>query len=122
MTDSYEETIIDIPSSRRGSCQDQAPSTTTTTHEPREDAQRQGKMMAAPKTKEYIKMIHLILSKLAKRKRPPPPLLTDYLHYTQPGETTPLLWDHDDTIDLIIKLRSVLIICENTGLSILDQR
>jgi hypothetical protein len=118
MNDSNEETIIDIPSSRRGSFQDHVPSITTS--EPR--SQRQGLMMAAPKTKEYIKMIHLILSKLAKRKRPPPPPITNFLHHTQPGEITPLLWDHDDTIDLIIKLRSVLIICENTGLSILDQR
>ncbi|KAI8335378.1 hypothetical protein BC941DRAFT_69178 [Chlamydoabsidia padenii] len=111
MTETNEDIIIDIPSSRRGSCQDQAGT---------EGSHRQSKMKAAPKAKEYIKMIHLILSKLTKRKRPPPPI-ANFLQYTQP-DASPLLWDHDDTIDLCIKLRSVLIICENTELYILDQR
>ncbi|CAO3591914.1 unnamed protein product [Absidia cylindrospora] len=117
MQNQNEETIIDIPLSRRSSFQDQP---TTESRRTQQDT-RQGKMMAAPKTKEYVKMIRLILSKLTKRKRPPSPA-SCFIQYSQTDQAPVLVWDHDDTINLVIKLQSVLLICENTGLHILDHR
>lgn len=69
----------------------------------------------SPKVEEYRKMIQHIVGKILKRKRPP----TALSHLSELCRTTHVA-DHienDDTIDLLIQLRSALIVCHQVGLS-----
>ncbi|KAI8967150.1 hypothetical protein BDF20DRAFT_908514 [Mycotypha africana] len=60
----------------------------------------------SPKAEEYRKMIHHIVGKLYRRKRPPSSLV--YLSSLCRGEKTEEQFDNDDTIDLLFQLRSAL--------------
>ncbi|CAO3615313.1 unnamed protein product [Cunninghamella echinulata] len=62
-------------------------------------------------------MIHLILTKLTKRKRPGS-IISNFIN--QVTSLAPKQIDNNDTIDLVLQLRSVLILCQNTGLYILS--
>jgi hypothetical protein len=82
-----------------------------------EDSQRrpssigqQAPAKQSPKVEEYRKMIQHIMGKILKRKRPSSSLL-----YLQPQSIDQ--FDNDDTIDLLIKLRSALMVCHSVGLS-----
>ncbi|KAI9256704.1 hypothetical protein BY458DRAFT_304271 [Sporodiniella umbellata] len=61
----------------------------------------------SPKVEEYKKMIQHIMGKILKRKRPSSSIL-----HLQPVDQ----FDNDDTIDLLIKLRSALMVCHSVGL------
>ncbi|KAI8582823.1 hypothetical protein K450DRAFT_224983 [Umbelopsis ramanniana AG] len=63
---------------------------------------------AAPKLEEYRKIIHHIISKLRKRKRPPP-----YAEFNSSSQQT--VFDNEDVADLLSQLRDVLQICTKAG-------
>jgi len=67
---------------------------------------------APPKLEEYRKIIHHILSKLRKRKRPPP----TFVSATSSGQQT--RFDNEETADLLSQLRDVLQICTKAGWSL----
>ncbi|KAI8080756.1 uncharacterized protein B0P05DRAFT_469094 [Gilbertella persicaria] len=69
----------------------------------------------SPKVDEYRKMIRHIVSKIVKRKRPPTALfrLSELCRTTEVSD----LFENDDTIDLLIQLRSALMVCHQVGLS-----
>ena len=69
----------------------------------------------SPKVEEYRKIIQHIVGKILKRKRPP----TALFHLSEICRTTGVSdqFDNDDTIDLLIQLRSALLVCHNVGLS-----
>jgi hypothetical protein len=69
----------------------------------------------SPKVEEYRKMIQHIIGKIVKRKRPP----TALFHLSELCRTTQVTdqFDNDDTIDLLIQLRSALLVCHKVGLS-----
>lgn len=60
-------------------------------------------------------MIQHIVGKIVKRKRPP----TALFYLSEFCRTTEVIdqFDNDDTIDLLIQLRSALLVCHNVGLS-----
>jgi hypothetical protein len=64
---------------------------------------------AGPKLEEYRKIIHHIVSKLRKRKRPPPYTFTD-LNSSQQTD-----FDNEEVADLLSQLRDVLQICTRAG-------
>ncbi|KAG1524828.1 hypothetical protein G6F52_003864 [Rhizopus delemar] len=70
----------------------------------------QAPLKQSPKVEEYRKMIQHIMGKIFKRKRPPTSLL--YL----PSQSADQ-FENEDTIDLLIKLRSALMVCHSVGLS-----
>ncbi|KAI8378600.1 hypothetical protein BD560DRAFT_453435 [Blakeslea trispora] len=78
-------------------------------------AQSHTKPKLSPKVEEYRKMIQHITNKIIKRKRPPTALshLNDFSRTTQVNDT----FENDDTIDLLIQLRSALMVCHQIGLS-----
>ncbi|RCI06289.1 hypothetical protein CU098_009425 [Rhizopus stolonifer] len=69
----------------------------------------------SPKVEEYKKMIQHIMGKILKRKRP-----STFVLVLQPVDQ----FENDETIDLLIKLRSALMVCHSVGLSsqVLTQR
>lgn len=69
----------------------------------------------SPKAEEYKKMIQHIIGKILKRKRPPTALvhLSDICKSANVSDQ----FDNDDTIDLLIQLRSALLFCHQLGLS-----
>lgn len=69
----------------------------------------------SPKAEEYKKMIQHIIGKILKRKRPPNALL--YLSDICKTASVSDQFDNDDTIDLLIQLRSALLFCHQLGLS-----
>lgn len=79
------------------------------------NASRQPHPKPSPKVEEYRKMVQHIISKIVKRKRPP----TALFHLSELCRTTQVndQFDNDDTIDLLIQLRSALLVCHNIGLS-----
>lgn len=79
------------------------------------NATRQAPSKPSPKVEEYRKMIQHIINKILKRKRPPTALfhLSEYCRTTEVTDQ----FDNDDTIDLLIQLRSALLVCHNVGLS-----
>lgn len=79
------------------------------------NASRQTPLKPSPKVEEYRKMIQHIIGKILKRKRPPTALfhLSEYCRTTQVTDQ----FDNDDTIDLLIQLRSALLVCHSVGLS-----
>ncbi|KAI8368648.1 hypothetical protein EDC96DRAFT_133631 [Choanephora cucurbitarum] len=88
-------------------------STSRPTSQP--SAQSHTKPKPSPKVEEYRKMIQHITNKIIKRKRPPTALshLNDFSRTTQVNNT----FENDDTIDLLIQLRSALMVCHQIGLS-----
>ncbi|KAI9303279.1 hypothetical protein BJ944DRAFT_165716 [Cunninghamella echinulata] len=103
-----QDTIINIPS-RRNSFQD---SSNLKIHDLNQNTKKGKYVQSTPKTKEYLNMIHLILTKLTKRKRPSS-ILTNFID--QVTSLAPKQIDNNDTIDLVLQLRSVLILCQNTA-------
>jgi hypothetical protein len=79
------------------------------------NASRQAPVKPSPKVEEYRKMIQHIIGKILKRKRPPTALfhLSEYCRTTEVTDQ----FDNDDTIDLLIQLRSALLVCHDVGLS-----
>jgi hypothetical protein len=69
----------------------------------------------SPKVEEYRKMIQLIINKILKRKRPPTALfhLSEICRTAQASDS----FENDDTIDLLIQLRSALMVIHKEGLS-----
>lgn len=93
-------------------------------HSPEADSQRRPSANSqasrqppkpSPKVEEYRKMIQHIVGKILKRKRPPTALfyLSEFCRTTEAIDQ----FDNDDTIDLLIQLRSALLVCHNVGLS-----
>ncbi|KAL9542636.1 hypothetical protein MBANPS3_008515 [Mucor bainieri] len=76
---------------------------------------RQAPPKPSPKVDEYRKMIQHIIGKILKRKRPP----TALFHLSELCRTTQVTdqFENDDTIDLLIQLRSALMVCHQVGLS-----
>ncbi|KAL7315393.1 hypothetical protein PS15m_004620 [Mucor circinelloides] len=77
--------------------------------------QQQPPPKPSPKVEEYKKMIQHIIGKILKRKRPP----TALFHLSELCRTTQVSdqFENDDTIDLLIQLRSALMVCHQVGLS-----
>lgn len=77
--------------------------------------QQQQPPKPSPKVEEYRKMIQHIIGKILKRKRPP----TALFHLSELCRTTQVTdqFENDDTIDLLIQLRSALMVCHQVGLS-----
>ncbi|KAI7862227.1 hypothetical protein BDF14DRAFT_1858334 [Spinellus fusiger] len=69
----------------------------------------------SPKVEEIRKMIHLILNKLSKRKRPASSLA--YLGEQLRSANVSDQFENDDTVDLLFQLRTALSLCQDTGLS-----
>ncbi|KAI8638881.1 hypothetical protein BD408DRAFT_10549 [Parasitella parasitica] len=69
----------------------------------------------SPKVEEYKKIIQHIIGKILKRKRPP----TALFHLSELCRTTQVSdqFENDDTIDLLMQLRSALMVCHQVGLS-----
>jgi hypothetical protein len=64
---------------------------------------------AAPKLDEYRKIIHHIVSKLRKRKRPPP------YAFAELNNSQQTVFDNEEVADLLSQLRDVLQICTKAG-------
>jgi hypothetical protein len=69
----------------------------------------------SPKVEEYRKMIQHIMNKILKRKIPPTALfhLSEICRTAQASDS----FENDDTIDLLIQLRSALMAIHKEGLS-----
>ncbi|KAI9478247.1 MAG: hypothetical protein EXX96DRAFT_241867 [Benjaminiella poitrasii] len=69
----------------------------------------------SPKVEEYRKMIQHIVGKILKRKKPP----TALFHLSEVCRTSYVSdqFENEDTIDLLIQLRSALMVCHQVGLS-----
>ncbi|KAK4518369.1 uncharacterized protein ATC70_001722 [Mucor velutinosus] len=85
------------------------------THNTATRQQQQPPPKPSPKVEEYRKMIQHIIGKILKRKRPP----TALFHLSELCRTTQVSdqFENDDTIDLLIQLRSALMVCHQVGLS-----
>ncbi|KAF7724279.1 hypothetical protein EC973_001180 [Apophysomyces ossiformis] len=98
-------TIIDIA---------QTPSISDDQQHVEQQPLRRERPTASPKVEEIRNMIRHILHKLGKRKRPPPAML-------RLGEHARSIiisdqFENEDTLDLLIQLRTALILCHQTGL------
>ncbi|KAI7905964.1 uncharacterized protein BX663DRAFT_247120 [Cokeromyces recurvatus] len=77
--------------------------------------QQQASIQPSPKVEEYRKIIQHIIGKILKRKKPP----TALFHLSEVCRTSHVSdqFENDDTIDLLIQLRSALMVCHQAGLS-----
>lgn len=74
---------------------------------------RNENLTASPKIDEYRNMIRHILNKISKRRRPPTTLAN--LAEQSRSLTVSLEFDNDELVDLLLQLRTALLLCQKSG-------
>ncbi|CAG8481576.1 14613_t:CDS:1 [Funneliformis caledonium] len=84
---------------------------------------KRGRNLLLPKIEQTRKLINQILLKLKKRKKPPSPFQNLVgLPLNEDNPNLQNVFNADDTCDLLIQLRDVLLVCEMDGINFGDRR